>query len=281
MTDPGHDVASSANPEGSRSPGAPNTTPASAGMPGAPASPGAPSAERADGEAHERRSPRPRRCRRIILGCLGLAVVLLASPAIWVAGASAGRLYDPGEGGTPSAPVAIVLGAQVYPSGDPSPWLAYRLDAAAQLYRDGKVDAILVSGDNGDTHYNEPEAMRRYLVERDGVPTEAIALDYAGFDTHATCVRAKKVFGVDRALMVSQDYHVPRAVALCRAAGVDADGVGDARAHADRGTYAKALAREGLALPKAAWDALSGRDPILGRHETSVDDAVAWTRAHR
>lgn len=261
MTDPRHDGAS--------------------GTGGMSGTGGADGAGSPGGEPLAPRSSRPRRRRRVMLGCLGLAVVLLVSPAAWVAGASAGRLHDPGDGGTPSAPVAIVLGAQVYPSGAPSPWLAHRLDAAAELYRAGRVEAILVSGDNGDAHYNEPEAMRRHLVERDGIPAEAIALDYAGFDTHATCVRAKRVFGVERALMVSQDYHVPRAVALCRAAGIDAEGVGDTRAHADRGTYAKSLVREGLALPKAAWDAATGREPILGPRETSVDDAVAWTRGHR
>ena len=110
--------------------------------------------------------------------------------------------------------MAIVLGASVWAPGEPSPWLKYRLETAAGLYQSGRVDAILVSGDNSRIDYDEPTAMRDYLVGL-GIPSEAIALDYAGFDTYDTCVRAHKIFGVDEALLVSQDFHVSRAVAVC------------------------------------------------------------------
>jgi hypothetical protein avisC_12382 len=142
------------------------------------------------------------------------------------------------------------------------------------------VDAILVSGDNGRVGYDEPTAMRDYLVSQ-GVPSEAIALDYAGFDTYDTCVRARSIFGIDKALLVSQSFHLGRAVAVCRSVGVDAYGVGDTRATVDRGRWARNWVRERPAAVKAAWDVITRREPLLGERETSVDEALAFTRARR
>ena len=212
---------------------------------------------------------------------VSLVVLVVVSANVWIWGASAGRIEELGApDDTAAAPVAIVLGAAVYPSGEPSPWLRYRLDTAARLYRSGRVEAILVSGDNGRENYNEPVAMRRYLVAA-GIPAEAIALDYAGFDTYDTCVRARRIFGIERALLVTQDFHEPRAVAICRSVGVDVDGVGDSRARRDRISWAVSWTRERLATIKAAADVVSRRDPTLGRRETSVGEAIVWTREHR
>ena len=218
---------------------------------------------------------------RVTWGIAVLVAVVLVLPNAWILVASAGRVSDYGESGdTAKAPVAIVLGASVGAPGEPSPWLKYRLETAAGLYQSGRVDAILVSGDNSRIDYDEPTAMRDYLVGL-GIPSEAIALDYAGFDTYDTCVRAHKIFGVDEALLVSQDFHVSRAVAVCRAAGVDARGVGDTRASQDRSTWAASWLRERPAAAKAAWDVATRREPTLGNRETTVDDALAWTRANR
>ena len=212
---------------------------------------------------------------------LALVVLVVVSANAWIWGASAGRIEELGAPeDTATAPVAIVLGAAVRPSGEPSPWLRYRLDTAARLYRSGRVEAILVSGDNGRENYNEPVAMRRYLVAA-GIPAEAIALDYAGFDTYDTCVRARRIFGVTQAIIVTQDFHEPRAVSVCRAVGVEARGVADSLARNNRGTWAYSWLRERAAAVKAAGDVLSWREPILGRRETSVEDAIAWTREHR
>ena len=232
--------------------------------------------------AHRRAPPRRRRpVLRGLVGFLALATMILAVPNIWIWGASRGHIHVYGsEGDTARAPVAIVLGASVYPNGTPSPWLRYRLEVAAGLYESGRVDAILVSGDNGRTTYDEPSAMRDYLVKI-GVPSEAVALDYAGFDTYGTCVRATKIFGIDEAIIVTQDFHEPRAVFACRSAGLQVEGVADTRARAYRSTWVKSWLRERLAAIKAVADVVTGRDPVLGRHETSVDDAVAWTRANR
>lgn len=228
------------------------------------------------------RGPR-RRIRLVRVVCAAAAVVLVTvlAPNVWILVESSGRVSTYGEDGdTAAAPVAIVLGAAVYGPSDPSPWLKYRLETAAGLYSSGRVDAILVSGDNGRVGYDEPTAMRDYLVSQ-GVPSEAIALDYAGFDTYDTCVRARSIFGIDKALLVSQSFHLGRAVAVCRSVGVDAYGVGDTRATVDRGRWARNWVRERPAAVKAAWDVITRREPLLGERETSVDEALAFTRARR
>ncbi|HEY3871444.1 MAG TPA: ElyC/SanA/YdcF family protein [Actinocrinis sp.] len=125
----------------------------------------------------------------------------------------------------PAEPVGIVFGAAV-DGDDPSPYLASRLDVAIALWRAGKIKVFLVTGDHASAAYDEPQAMRDYLI-RHGVPAGLIVEDGAGFDTWQSCARAKQVFGVSRAIVVSQSFHVPRAVFLCRAAGIEAYGVGD------------------------------------------------------
>lgn len=218
---------------------------------------------------------------RVLVLLVVLVLLALVGANLWVVAGAAGRVSVLGEvDDNRTAPVAIVLGAGVRPDGSPSPWLAYRLDAAAQLYKQGRVDAILVSGDNRVANYDEPTAMRCYLVKV-GVPAEAIALDYAGFDTRATCIRAKQVFGVDAALLVTQDFHQARAVTLCRRAGVEAYGVADTRAHVNRARWVQSWVRERLAVGKAAYEELLGEPPLLGPRETSVQEAVAWTQRRR
>jgi vancomycin permeability regulator SanA len=201
-----------------------------------------------------------------------LAVIAMASGSIWVRADASGHVYD--EQSVPSAPVAIVLGAEVYPGGTPSPFLAARLDIARRLLAAGKVRAILVSGDHSRWDYDEPGAMQVYLVAR-GVPVQQVVLDYAGFDTYDSCARARRVFGVTKAVVVTQSYHIDRAVALCRNQGIDASGVGDDSVRVYRGPWAHSMFRERGAVVKAAIDALSHRDPVfLGRHEPGVEDAL-------
>jgi SanA protein len=95
---------------------------------------------------------------------------------------------------------------------------------AAQLYVNGKVEKLLMSGDNSTLDYNEPLAMLEYALSL-GVPREAIVLDYAGRRTYDTCYRARAVFGVEKAILVTQDFHLPRALFLCNALGLEAVGV--------------------------------------------------------
>jgi len=119
-----------------------------------------------------------------------------------------------------------------------------------------------------------PRMFRDWLVEN-GVPADAVVRDFAGRDTYDSCVRARRIFGVDRALVVSQGYHLPRAVTTCRAVGLDAEGVGDWTARTYASVWAAGERREKLAASKAVIDVVSGRDPVLGPAKTSVRDALA------
>ncbi|MFI9587391.1 vancomycin high temperature exclusion protein [Streptomyces sp. NPDC052236] len=205
-----------------------------------------------------------------------LACVFALAPATWMYAVADSRVRTVAD--VPSREVAVVFGAGLW-KGRPTPYLAHRLDAAAELYRTGKVKVVLVTGDNSRVEYDEPDAMRTYLTAR-GVPDARIVSDYAGFDTWDSCVRAKKIFGVDRAVLVTQGFHIRRAVALCRAAGVESYGVGIAEPH--DATWYYGGTRELFAAGKAALDAALTPDPrFLGAEEPGVRQALAATAAAR
>ncbi|GIJ70125.1 SanA/YdcF family protein [Virgisporangium ochraceum] len=212
-----------------------------------------------------------RAVRLSIAGALA-AVALTGASVAWLRSGTDAYIF--GEGDVPEAPVALVLGAQVYSTGVPSPFLEARLAIAQRLLETGKVKAILVSGDHRAWRYDEPGAMLRWLSDH-GVPRTKIAMDHAGFDTYDSCVRAVKVFGVRKAIVVTQTYHLPRAVTLCRRVGVDTYGVGDESVKQFRRPWLISSNREHGACVKAVVDLVSGRDPVfLGRRETTVDEAV-------
>jgi vancomycin permeability regulator SanA len=169
----------------------------------------------------------------------------------------------------PPAPVALVLGAGVDGAGQLSWALARRVDAAVELYRRGTVRALLMSGDNSRWGYDEPSAMRDAAV-RAGVPSSAIVLDHAGFDTYSSCYRARHAFGLSRVTVVSQDFHLARAIWLCRSLGVEADGF--AAADADAAVTAGWKRREVAASLLAVVDVARGRHPTFpGPREHSLD----------
>jgi len=172
----------------------------------------------------------------------------------------------------PAVPVALVLGAEAYSDGTPSPFLRGRLDVAKALYDAGKITVILVSGDHGTPDYDEPTAMRDYLVGA-GVPADRVVADFAGFDTYDSCYRARDVFGVQQAVLI-QTYHLPRAVVTGQALGLDAIGVGDQSAKAHPAVWSSGARREVLANLKMVLDLATQRVPTLGRRETTVHDAL-------
>ncbi|WP_406860785.1 ElyC/SanA/YdcF family protein [Streptomyces sp. HUAS MG47] len=216
----------------------------------------------------------PRRTRRRAVQAVMLGTALALAPATWMHLTADGRLRTAAD--VPAQDVAVVFGAGLW-KGRPTPYLAHRLDTAAELYRSGKVKVVLVTGDNSRIEYDEPDAMRAYLTER-GVPDGRIVSDYAGFDTWDSCVRAKKIFGVDRAVLVTQGFHIRRAVALCDAAGVEAYGVGVAEPL--DATWYYGGTRELAAAGKAALDAAVKPDPhFLGDRETGVTNALASATA--
>jgi SanA protein len=128
---------------------------------------------------------------------------------------------------------AVIFGAGLWSDGSPTPILKDRVRAGAQLYFAGRVEKLLMSGDNRFVNYNEPAAMRDYAVGL-GVPAEAIVLDYAGRRTYDTCYRAKAIFGLTDVILVTQKFHLPRALFICNAIGVSAVGV-----ESDLQTYSK------------------------------------------
>ncbi|MEV5592357.1 ElyC/SanA/YdcF family protein [Streptomyces sp. NPDC052496] len=215
------------------------------------------------------RLPRTRRGQRRAFQVAVLACVLALLPATWLNAAASSRVRTVED--VPAAPVAVVFGAGLW-DGEPSPYLAHRLDAAARLYERGTVRVVLVTGDNSRTDYDEPDAMRRYLVAH-GVPADRIVSDYAGFDTWDSCTRARRVFGVDRAVLVSQAFHIRRALALCGVAGLDAYGVGVEDRHDVTWYYGGT--REVFAAAKAAAEAAVRPDPhFLGPEEDGVAVAL-------
>lgn len=167
----------------------------------------------------------------------------------------------------PSQRVAIVFGAGLRRDGTPTVILRDRVETAASLYFSGKVEKLLLSGDNSYLDYNEPEAMRQYALSL-GVPDEAMTLDYAGRRTYDTCYRAKAIFGVQGALLVTQRFHLPRALFLCSALGLDALGVEANNRNYWRGSLLIWNVREQLATVAAFLDLYVERpSPVLGKPE--------------
>ncbi|MFI6575135.1 vancomycin high temperature exclusion protein [Nocardiopsis sp. NPDC050513] len=215
---------------------------------------------------------------RRILGALAAAAVLAGcAPFAWSLASTADDRHTAAT--VPDRPVALVLGAGVRPDGIPTLLLARRLDTAADLYFDGRVRAILVSGDNSVDHYNEPDTMREYLIGA-GVPENRVVADYAGFSTWDSCARAREVFGVEEATVVTQDFHLPRAVGLCRTAGIDAVGVADSSLRERTTATVYGWIREVPATAAAFLTSVFRPDPVfLGEYESGVDDALAASEA--
>jgi len=163
--------------------------------------------------------------------------------------------------------VAIVFGAGLRRDGSPTVVLRDRVDTAAQLYFAGKAEKLLMSGDNSFVDYNEPEAMRQHAIGL-GVPDEAIVLDYAGRRTYDTCYRARDIFKVDSAILVTQDFHLPRALFTCNALGVKATGVGANNFYYLKRSRLYWNTRELFATVGAIWDVYFDKPlPILGEPE--------------
>jgi vancomycin permeability regulator SanA len=166
--------------------------------------------------------------RRIAIAfAIGFAFITAAS--LYVGAAYSERMVAMES--APEAPVVVVFGAGLGATGVPSRLLADRLDTAIALYRAGKAKKLLLSGDNSDRYHDEVGAMRRY-VEGKGIPPADLLFDAAGLSTYQSCFRAREVFGLNRALLVTQRFHLGRALFLANSFGIDGHGVpaGDGRA---------------------------------------------------
>lgn len=159
---------------------------------------------------------------RTLLVIGGIALVLIALPRLLAELYSQPRIHPLQS--APHEPIAIVFGAGLQRDGSPSPVLKDRVTAAALLYQQGKVEKILMSGGTDNAYYNEPRAMKTYALGM-GIPEEDILTDEHGDSTLASCQRAKDIFGVRRALLITQSFHLPRAIAICRLVGMQVQGV--------------------------------------------------------
>ena len=195
---------------------------------------GSPVGNSAAGQAAVRPQSRPGPLRRpwLLLSVVLFSVAGLAFPFVWQGWVQA--QYNPtiySAADAPAERVALVMGARVYSNGRLSGMLRDRVETAVALYHAGKVEKLLMSGDNSSLEYNEPDAMMAHAVAL-GVPAEDIQPDYAGRRTYDSCYRAKAIFQVESLVIVTQAFHLPRALFLCNQLGIPAIGVA-----ADQSTY--------------------------------------------
>lgn len=202
------------------------------------------------------------------IALLAMTVLLLVFGCEWwIAKTAEGRCFSEVKS-VPEAPVAVVLGtAARVADGRANLFFLPRMEAAAALFKTGRVKALIVSGDNGTQHYDEPTEMKRVLVQL-GIPESRIVCDYAGFRTLDSVVRAKEVFGQQRVIFVSQRFHNARAIYLAKALGIEAWGLNAADVPVKLSV--KTFLREKLACVKAMLDVnvLDTQPKFLGEKVT-------------
>jgi SanA protein len=197
----------------------------------------------------------------IIIGFL--AIILISRLVLWMVF----RPFIQSSADIPISKVALVFGAGLTRSGKPTPILIDRVTVAANLYFEGKVQKILMSGDNRFLYYKEPGAMQQYAIEL-GVPSEDIVMDYAGRRTYDTCYRAKSIFDIEDAILVTQTYHLPRALFTCSGLGIKVTGVSADLRRYQTLPYISWQIRETIATFVALWDVGVFRPlPVLGTPE--------------
>lgn len=208
---------------------------------------------------------------RYTLYALVAAALLVVALCYFAVASTRLDIYD-SAGDVPHAQAALVLGASVMRNGTLSPVLEARADAAADLYKAGVVDKIVVTGDNSDVTHNEVNPTGTYLMGL-GVPKEDIFLDHAGFDTYSSMYRAHEVFGLSSVVVVSQKFHLPRALFAAQQLGMEATGL---VAPGEGELYN--WVREAPAILKTYWDLYIDRQPqYLGEKvDITGDGSSSW-----
>ncbi|MDM8526755.1 ElyC/SanA/YdcF family protein [Anaerolineales bacterium HSG24] len=205
------------------------------------------------------------RIKKLLLGSVLFALLLVSLPFLW-------RLltdlyyqsYIYSQTDLPEHRVAVVFGARIYPDGRLSAMLQDRVDTAIQLYQTGKVEKLIMSGDNRFEDYDEPTRMAEYAIQH-GVPAEDIQPDYAGRRTYDTCYRAKSIFQLNDAVLITQGFHLPRALFTCRNLGLNVVGVSADLRQYHRGSILWSQTREIPAMSLALVDVLRRQPaPVLG-----------------
>lgn len=202
--------------------------------------------------------------------CLSLLVVAIWGLHIYIAQTTTSRIYDK-IADVPSFHTVIILGASVHADGKLSPILQDRVDTGLSLYRSGKAKRFLLSGDNRSSDYDEVNAMRNYLKARN-VPDEHIFTDPAGLNTYESMYRSRAVFKVYDAIVVTQEFHLPRAIFIAKNLGFNYYGY-PAIANKYQSTESSLMRREKLANLKALYDIISNRVP------TGIEEAIPVTGA--
>ena len=175
----------------------------------------------------------------------------------------------------PEAKTAIILGAKVYDSGRMSDMLHDRVVTGVELYQNGKVEKLLISGDHGQKEYDEVNTIKEYLLSA-GIPKEDIFLDHAGFDTYDSMYRAKEIFQIDSAIIVTQEFHLPRSVYIGKKLGLDVYGM-----VADKQPYlymGRNNIRESIAKVKAFFNVLFNSKPTYLGEQIPItgDSSLSW-----
>jgi vancomycin permeability regulator SanA len=209
--------------------------------------------------------------KRAVFLMLALVAVLLTLDLglqLYVSGQTEELIYSPDSPDLPRQHVAMVFGAGLNQAGGPSAMLYDRVQVAADLYKNNLVDKLLMTGDNSKVNYNEVEVMRKTAVDL-GVADEDIVLDYAGFSTWDSCYRAHEVFELDQATLVTQKFHLPRALYACKQLGVQPVGV-----IADVQPYPTTWneLREFPAIFSTFWNLATNRQPQFLGPKVDIDE---------
>jgi len=214
------------------------------------------------------------RTRFIILSLALIFASGIFGANFWVGRVSAGKIFrevDAIDGRN----IVLILGSGIGKNGELSDILRDRLDSTMELFANGKVSRIIVSGDNSHENYNETNAMRDYFLEQNFLP-RVIFTDYAGFDTFDSVVRAREIFGAEKLVIATQEFHLPRAIFLAEKLGIDAIGFSaNLREYRDE---TRMNLREILANVKAAGNILFDSEPhFLGKKfELTGDGTESW-----
>lgn len=219
----------------------------------------------------------PVRSKRFIVGVIATLLctfVFVVGVNIYVIQTNSSSLFKNAQD-VPQKQVALLLGAKVYQDGRMSDMLTDRAVTAVELYQNQKVQKILVSGDHGRDNYDEVNTMKKYLLDHD-VPAEDIFLDHAGFDTYDSVYRAKTIFEVQSMIIVTQDFHLPRAMYIAKGLGLDAVGLA-----ADKHQYVGESYnefREIFARVKAFFDVSFHAQPKFGGEVIPItgDSKLSW-----
>lgn len=195
---------------------------------------------------------------RIFLALFVFLLLIIVTCNYIIISATSGKTYSDITT-IPKNRVGLVLGtSNRITDGSSNPYYTYRIDATISLYKAGKIEFILVSGDNGSIYYNEPNTIKKDLVDA-GIPENVIFLDYAGFRTLDSMVRAKFIFGLDHVTVISQQFHNERAIYLAKQKGLNAIGFNAQDVSTSQGF--KVQVREYFARVKVFIDVLLNTQP--------------------